>query len=481
MMINIVWFKRDLRLTDHMPLKTAIDSGRKTLLLFIIEPILVASEHYSNRHWKFMMECLKDMQDLIAPHETEICILEGEIIELFSALQREYGTFELYSHLEIGIDITYKRDIEVAKWMKNQGFQWREFHQNAITRGRKNRNNWNKEWELFMNEPLQNVDLSLLKSVTLSSHLKTSFKQTLVIQKESEAMQIGGRIRAEKLLKSFLNKRYLNYSRSISKPTESRSYCSRLSPYIAWGALSIREITQQTAQRMRELPKNRSLQNYMSRLHWHCHFIQKFESSPEIEFINQNPAFNVIRNKLNTKHLEAWCSGKTGVPLIDACMRCVNETGYINFRMRAMVVSFWTHNLQQPWQPAADHLSKQFLDFEPGIHFPQIQMQAGTVGYHTLRIYNPIKQAEDHDPDAVFIKKWVPELANLPAVFAREPWQMTPIESLMDNFHLGEDYPFPICDIEESARLAKDEIYRIKKSTEARMFARQISKVHVNK
>lgn len=162
-------------------------------------------------------------------------------------------------------------------------------------------------------------------------------------------------------------------------------------------------------------------------------------------------------------------------------MRCLNETGYLNFRMRAMIVSFWTHNLQQPWQPAADHLSKQFLDFEPGIHFPQIQMQAGTVGYHTLRVYNPVKQAEDHDPEALFIKKWVPELAKLPSLFAREPWQMTPIECLMEEFQLGENYPFPICDVEESSRFAKNEIHRIKTSAEARMYAQKISQVHVNK
>jgi deoxyribodipyrimidine photo-lyase len=480
-MINVVWFKRDLRLTDHIPLKRAIDSGRKTLLLFIVEPCLVNSEHYSNRHWKFMFECIEDMQTQLATYNGELFVLEGEVLDIFVELKKEYGAFELYSHVEIGIDITYQRDIQVAKWMKKQGFNWSEFRQNAITRGRKNRTNWNKEWETFMNQPIEYIDLKLLNVQSLIPQLKNSFKPTLVIHPESPAMQFGGRMRGEKLLNSFLNKRYLSYSKSISKPTESRSYCSRLSPYIAWGALSIREITQQTARRMRELPKNRSLQNYMSRLHWHCHFIQKFESSSEIEFINQNPAFDVIRNKLNTEYLDAWTTGKTGVPLIDACMRCLNETGYINFRMRAMVVSFWTHNLQQPWQPAADHLSKQFLDFEPGIHFPQIQMQAGTVGYHTLRIYNPIKQAEDHDPEALFIKKWVPELEKLPSLFAREPWQMTPIECVMEEFELGENYPFSICDIDASARFAKNQIHLIKTSAEARMHAHQISQVHVNK
>lgn len=331
-----------------------------------------------------------------------------------------------------------------------------------------------------MNSPREQVMLSDLKSLKISNKLINSFKPTLEVSEEDPSMQKGGRSNAEKLLRSFLSKRYLHYSKNISKPMTSRSYCSRLSPYLAWGVLSIREVTQLTAQRMRELPGNRNLHNYMSRLHWHCHFVQKFESECEMEFKNQNPAYDAIRNLLNIDYLQAWTTGNTGVPLVDACMRCLNTTGYLNFRMRAMVVSFWTHNLQQPWQPAADHLSKQFLDFEPGIHFPQIQMQAGTVGYHTLRIYNPVKQAEDHDPDALFIKKWVPELANLPSIFAREPWKMTPIECIMEDFHLGENYPVAICDVEESGRNAKETIHHIKKSSVSLQFAAQIRRKHVN-
>ena len=125
-------------------------------------------------------------------------------------------------------------------------------------------------------------------------------------------------------------------------------------------------------------------------------------------------------------------------------MRCLNETGYLNFRMRAMVVSFFTHNLWQPWQAASQHLSRMFLDFEPGIHFPQLQMQAGETGTNMLRIYNPIKNSWDHDPDATFIKKWVPELRDLDTAFAHEPYLMTPMEQQLYNLELGKDYPFPL-------------------------------------
>jgi len=479
-MKNVVWFKRDLRLSDHAPLREAINNGRPTILLFVIEPELINSEHYSNRHWKFMLESIAEMQQKLLPYNAEISVLQGEIRSILQMLYEEHGAFRLFSHLEIGIHTTFVRDKAVRVWIKKQGLSWAEYPQNAITRGRRNRNGWNKDWERFMNSPLIHVPLSELAFQKTSNKLINSFNPSLALSEEDDSMQRGGRLNGEKLLRSFLSKRYTNYSKNISKPLTSRSYCSRLSPYLAWGVLSIREVTQSTALRMRELPRNRSLQNFMSRLHWHCHFIQKFESECDMEFKNQNPAYNIIRTTINDHYLEAWSTGQTGIPLIDACMRCVNTTGYLNFRMRAMLVSFWTHNLQQPWQPAADHLSKQFLDFEPGIHFPQIQMQAGTVGYHTLRIYNPIKQAEDHDPDAEFIKKWVPELARLPAIFAREPWKMTPIECIMEDFHLGQHYPEAICDVEASGRFATETIHRIKKSSESRRFAEQIRQTHVN-
>ena len=164
-------------------------------------------------------------------------------------------------------------------------------------------------------------------------------------QHEHEAFQVGGEQRSKQVLADFLNRRAGGYQRYISKPAMSRQHCSRLSPYLAWGNLSIRQVMQALARRQEQGGWQRPLAAFESRLHWHCHFIQKFESECRMEFEDINRGYGAHPRGEDPKLLQAWCEGQTGVPLIDASMRCLEATGYINFRSRAMLVSFLTHYL----------------------------------------------------------------------------------------------------------------------------------------
>jgi len=211
-------------------------------------------------------------------------------------------------------------------------------------------------------------------------------------------------------------------------------------------------------------PPLRDLTAFGSRLHWRSHFMQKLEDEPRIEFENFNHAYDGLReNQFNRDWFEAWCAGRTGYPLIDACMRAVCSTGYLNFRMRAMLVSFASYDLWLHWREPGMFLARQWLDYEPGIHYSQMQMQSGTTGINTVRVYDPTKQAQDQDPDGEFIRRWVPELATIPHTYIHMPWRMPTDVQHKHNCVLGRTYPLPIVDHTISSRTAHTRIAALRR------------------
>lgn len=482
--IAVVWFKRDLRLHDNEALHNAINSGHKVLLLYVFEPTLLDDPHYSKRHWNFVKESISDINQELNNLNTRVLTVESEILPLFSYLLSQKKIVSIFSHQETGILKTFKRDKTFKRFCRNNSISWTESINNGVFRGRTNRANWKEDWESYMkssqfvfNSMVFDNFIDIDEIETLENNLIKVSLQT----HKSDFFQYGGRSTGVKYQKSFFNERYVNYSKHISKPNEARISCSRLSPYIAWGNISVREVFQY-AKEYRKTAKNKiAIDAFTSRLRWQAHFIQKFEMECIMETESLNKGFHKLKKEISEKYQEAWRDGVTGIPFIDASMRCLSQTGYINFRMRAMLVSFFIHNLWQPWQDASKYLSKIFLDFEPGIHFPQLQMQAGETGINTIRIYNPIKNGLEHDSDAKFITKWVPELEQLPVRFRHEPNKLTNLEQKLYNFTLGVDYPKPIVNISSTRKKASDVIWNMRKDKDVIEESIRILNKHVIK
>ena len=472
----MVWLKRDLRLNDNEAIYNALHSGQRVLLLYVFENILLNDPHYSARHWNFIKQSLQDINNSLKPFDTEVMVVTGDLASVFNQLMNHYNVSKVFSHQETGLLVTYNRDKDFDRYCRNNAITWTESINNGVLRGLLNRDDWFEKWQDYMYRPQFEFEASPQEFVSTEEikSLHSYFKMASLETDESLPFQKGGTKMAWKYANSFFETRHKDYMIHISKPEASRASCSRLSPYISWGNVSIREVFQKAKIIKKDVKNKRHLGAFISRLRWQAHFIQKFEMEYTMELASVNKGYHKLKKPISKKYQKAWKTGQTGFPLVDAAMRCLNETGYINFRMRAMLVSFFTHILWQPWQDATHHLSQNFLDFEPGIHFPQLQMQAGETGINNLRIYNPIKNGIEHDPEGVFIKKWVPELAHLPIQFIHEPYLMTPLDQQFNDCVLGKDYPYPIVEIKEQRKRASDVLWGMKKDPEVKRESRRI-------
>jgi deoxyribodipyrimidine photo-lyase len=460
-----MWFKRDLRFTDHEPLFMAQQENIPLLLVYFFEPSIMAYADSDVRHWRFVYESLKEMQSKLKSIGAQLYYFQNEVQPVFEQLSSIYEIQTVFSHQEIGSKITFDRDIAMQSFFENHNILWKQSQLHGVIRKLKSRQDWDERWEKVMRATPKIIDLNAIKFESLEADFYLNLKGEILskdITNHNENFQQGGEYWAWRYLKSFAEERHVNYSKHISKPSLSRKSCSRLSPYLAYGNISMRMVYHYTNQFYEASPNQKAMLNFVSRLHWHCHFMQKFESDCHIEFENIDRSFDVLIKPKNEIYIKAWQEGKTGVPIVDACMRCLIATGFVNFRMRALVVSFFVFNLWQDWRDL-HFLARQFLDYEPGIHYPQLQMQAGVTGTGTIRIYNSIKNSEEHDSEGIFIKKWIPELANIPPHLLHEPWKLGLIDQQLYECEIGKDYPFPIVDIEETRKYASETIWSIRK------------------
>ncbi len=451
----LVWFKRDLRVRDHAPLAEA---GRfdEALALFVIEPEWLASPECDARHVRFLLGSLEPLRDDLAARGLPLLVRVGAAQPVLAQIRREFAFTHLFSHEETGPGWSYARDRAVAAWCRAEGVVWQEAAQTGVVRRLRSRAGWAGRWAQRMNAPeaIAPAGFAAPPGVT-PSPLPTL--RDLGLHGTPPPVPAAGERAAWAQLESFLAGRGRGYRRALSSPVTAAEGCSRLSEHLAFGTLSMRCVHQATEAAIRATPDRtlaHALRGFAGRLRWHCHFMQKLEDEPAIEFRNFARACDGLREEsFDRERFEAWCEGRTGYPMLDACMRQLRATGWINFRMRAMLVSFAAYHLWLHWREPGLFLARQFLDFEPGIHWSQMQMQSGTTGINTLRIYSPAKQARDHDPSGEYVRRWVPEIG-------------TPA------------YPPPIVDERAALALARERMYGLRRTAEARREAAAIQAKH---
>ena len=496
MSYQLVWFKRDLRCEDHAALVEAAKLG-PIRCIYVLEPTLWLQADVALQHFEFIRESLQELDVQLRLRGGTLEIHEGEVIEVLTKIWQDCPFQGLHSHQEIGNGFTYSRDQELGRWCQSHSIHWGEYPQFGVTRGLKNRNAWQANWQKHMEAPLCELGPIQFWEASLSSKpipnssvpyfTPPMMRAPEHLKHNPPLRQRGGRSIALKTLNSFLKQRSMWYRGGISSPLSAPDACSRLSVYLSYGCLSIREVVQATNEELLQTPPEASrkisgLSAFMSRLYWHCHFIQKLESEPEIEWQNMHRGYDGLReSEFNQDYFNALKNAETGWPMVDACVVMLRETGWLNFRMRAMLVSVAAYPLWLHWRPVGEWLATQFLDYEPGIHWSQLQMQSGTTGINVTRIYNPIKQAQDHDRKGFFVRKWLPRMRQIPDVWIFEPWTMPQEVQKSLGLYTGKEIPDPIVEITSATKQSKDRLYARRNLSEVRASKKSVVDKHASR
>lgn len=472
---KLVWFKRDLRICDHAPLKLASESGA-VLPLYIVEPELWQQPDRSLRQWLFLRDCLEELREDLKALGQTLIVRQGDAIQVLKALRKNHPFDQIFSHEETGTFWTRERDAAVGKWCKTQKIEWREFPSNGVVRGLQSRELWAqiRDGRMRADQIKAPTKLLGLETIEPGSIPRIPEPQLETRPFANCSIQRGGRKRGLETLKSFLDERSGRYNASISSPSLAPHHCSRLSAHLCYGTLSIREVEQPLTQKRKDLwlsddplvkPFRGSLASFQSRIAWRCHFTQKLEDEPLMETRCLHPDFEGMREPhFSEKRFAAWREGKTGFPLIDACMRWVHQRGWLTFRSRAMLASFAAYHLWLDWKKPSLFLAQMFTDYEPGIHYPQFQMQSGVTGINATRMYNPTKQACELDKTGDFIRANVPELAKVPTPWIHRPWELPANLEREFDCEVGRDYPLPIVESQSVLKFARAEIGRVRKT-----------------
>lgn len=484
-MTQLVWFKRDLRVHDHAPLAAAVATGEPVLPLYILEPDLWRQPEMARRHFAFLSECLGELDEALAQRGARLIVRVGEAVQVLCDLHAAYDLRAIHAHEETGLLWTFERDKAVRRWARRANIPCKEYRQNGVWRARFDRQGWAGRWEAMMRSKTHLAPVRI-RAVDAVSDLIPEGGSLGMPEDLCPERQTGGRREAVLLLRSFLTNRGRFYRRAMASPVAGAAACSRISAHLAMGCLSMRETYQATLrakarwQAVRDQDFAESIASFASRLHWRCHFMQKLEDEPEMEKLALHPAYEGLR-RVGSDHeaiVTAWAQGRTGFPFVDACLRSLRATGWLNFRMRSMVMAFSSYHLWQDWRRPGQALARLFTDFEPGVHFPQVQMQSGVTGVNIARIYNPIKQSRDQDPEGALIRRWVPEIGPLPDEFVHEPWTAPPALLAAKGIVLGETYALRLVDHETAARQARQSVYAVRAGEAFFEKARDIQRRH---
>ncbi len=453
-MRSLIWFRRDLRLADNPALSAGLERG-EVVPAFVIDPKLLNSDRVGEKRVAWLVANLRALDESLRERGSRLIVRRGEPAGVLRQLAHETQSTQVLFNLDV-TPYARRRDARVALDLEQHGLTVEAFDdvtlhhpEDVVTlTGRPYQvfTAFKKAW-LALPKPAADqvapVPARLPLSIPAVESLSLDFAETaLDLPRAGEAAAI-------ERLNDFLEE--LIYGYAEGRNLLDRAATSFLSPYLRFGAISIRQ-AYWGAQAASELAEDAEAKvgatSWLNELIWrefYLALLYHFPHTIERPLRAQYADFQWLDDD---EALAAWREGRTGYPVVDAAMRCLNATGWLHNRARMIVASFLTKDLLIDWRKGERYFMQQLIDGDSAANAGGWQWAAG-VGADAqpfFRVFNPTLQGQRFDPDGKFVRQWLPELARVPDRLVHEPWKMTSLEQREAGCLIGRDYPAPIID-----------------------------------
>jgi deoxyribodipyrimidine photo-lyase len=459
-MTAIVWFRRDLRLHDHPALHAALTSADAVVPVFCFDDALLHGRHASGPRTQFLLECLRELDAQLREHGSRLVVRRGRPQRELPALARSVGAGAVHLSADVG-PFARRRQREVRQALGSHAELCAHPGLFAVDRLDAIRTQAGDAYTVFTpfqrnwaSQPRREVLAAPRALPPLPSGLRAGRLPTLAdlgLAQECAEPARGGEPAGREQLRRFLAGTVEGYA--DGRDRLAGDDVSRLSPYLHFGCVSVREAEHR-------LPRGEGGAAFRRQLCWrdfYAHVLGHFPANARSEF--QERYRGTIRWSRARRRFEAWCEGRTGYPAVDAGMRQLRREGWMHNRARLVVGSFLTKDLGIDWRWGERWFMRLLLDGDEASNNGNWQWIA-SVGVDPQpafrRIFNPGRQQERFDPDGAYVRRYVPELANVPDGYLREPWTMPAEVQERAGCRIGRDYPEPIVDHAQARQEALD-------------------------
>ncbi|WP_346210353.1 deoxyribodipyrimidine photo-lyase [Aeromonas salmonicida] len=469
--MKLVWFRNDLRLADNPALRHACAEAGEVAALFVISPTQWQQHKMAPIRQQFLLAQVDELGKALAALGIPLHLLRvetfAEMPTALASLSRELGVSQLYANQAIEIDEQH-RDLAVSAMLAEQEVSCHWFNGCCVLPPGRVLTGSGEMFKVFT--PFSRAWLKALEEDGFVIHRAPAPRaeplpwQPLT-EREWSYGALGevtpdprwpvGEAEAQRRLHAFLEQAVLDYGETRDFPAQAGT--SILSPYLAAGIISPRQCVGALQQRLGHRPQSKAQPGFvwLNELVWREFYRHLLVLVPTLSMnLPFKPETAALPWSWDPVAFAAWCEGRTGYPIVDAAMRCLNATGWMHNRLRMIVASFLTKDLHIHWRLGEDYFMSQLIDGDLAANNGGWQWAAGTGADAApyFRVFNPTTQGQRFDPQGDFIRIWVTELADIPAAYVHQPHDWLRLKG-------GRGYPAPMVD-HALARVKAIEMFR---------------------